>query len=356
MPVNIASIIFEKKFLEKPEVAIVILNYNGRSFLEKFLPSVIASTYSANKIYVADNASTDDSVEFLQNHYPQIQLIRLEKNYGYAGGYNLALQNLEEPYFILLNSDIEVEPGWIEPVIELMETDKKIASCQPKILSYKDKSMFEYAGAAGGWIDVLGYPFARGRVFETCEKDLGQYNDVAEVFWASGAAMFIRSEIFKQLGGLNAHFFAHMEEIELCWRIHLTRLKVAYCPQSIVYHVGGGTLPKGNSRKVFLNFRNNLWMLFIHLPLEEKVWKLPIRFLLDMLFAMKSLLSGHFGDSWSVFMAWIKVVFTPLPIQGKTMPLRKKMISIPGVYNGSLLWEYYAHGKKFFSKIVKKKL
>lgn len=356
MPINIASIIFEKKFLENPEVAIVILNFNGRSFLEKFLPSVIISTYSAKNIYVADNASTDDSVEFLQNHFPHIQLIQLEKNYGYAGGYNNALQSLNEPYFVLLNSDIEVDPGWIEPIIEQMEADKNIAACQPKILSYKDRSMFEYAGASGGWIDNLGYPFARGRIFDTCEKDEGQYNDASEVFWASGATLFIRSEIFKQLGGLNMQFFAHMEEIELCWRIHLAGYTVTCCPQSKVYHVGGGTLPQGNSRKVYLNFRNNIWMLFIHLPFAEKIWKLPLRFALDILFALKSLCTGRFGDARAVLIAWVKVVFTPLPIQGKTMPLRKKMNTLPGVYDGSIVWEYYVRGKKNFSKIVKKKL
>ncbi len=350
------ALFLKKNFLEKPAVAIVILNYNGRNYLEKFLPSVIASTYAAHKIYVADNASTDDSIEFLRSHFPQIQIIHLEKNYGYAGGYNKALQSLDEPYFILLNSDIEVTPNWIEPIIELMELDKKIAACQPKILSYKNKDLFEYAGAAGGWIDMLGYPFARGRVFDTCEKDSGQYNDSAEVFWATGASLFIRRDIFKELNGFNEHFFAHMEEIELCWRIHEAGLKIMCCPKSVVYHVGGGTLPQGNSRKVFLNFRNNLWMLSLHLPFEEKIWKFPLRFFLDMLYALKSLFSGRFGDAGAVCRAWVKAFFSPLANSTKEKQQRKKISTLPGVYNGLLLWAYYAGGKKYFSKIVKKKL
>lgn len=317
---------------------------------------MIASAYEACKIYVADNASTDNSVEFLHSHFPQIQIIHLEKNYGYAGGYNNALQLLTETYFILLNSDIEVTPNWIEPIIELMESDKKVAACQPKILSYKDKDMFEYAGAAGGWIDLLGYPFARGRVFDTCEKDRGQYNDTAEVFWATGAALFIRREIFVQLGGFNEHFFAHMEEIELCWRIHKAGLKIMCCPESVVYHVGGGTLPQGNSRKVYLNFRNNLWMLSMHLTTGEKVWKLPLRFSLDMIYALKSLFSGRFGDAGAVCRAWGKVLFSTLPISTNNKQQRKKLSSFPGVYKGLLLWAYYGGGKKYFSKILKKKL
>lgn len=342
--------------MENPAVAIVILNYNGRNFLEKFLPTVMSTTYTAKKIYVADNASTDNSVTFLRSHFPQVQLIQLEKNYGYAGGYNRALELLEEPYFILLNSDIEVTPGWIEPIIELMESDKNIAACQPKILSFKNKDMFEYAGASGGWIDMLGYPFARGRVFDSCEKDIGQYNDSVEVFWASGAALFIRRDIFKQLDGFNEHFFAHMEEIELCWRMHEAGLKIMCCPGSVVYHVGGGTLPQGNSRKVFLNFRNNLWMLSLHLPFEEKLWKFPLRFSLDCVYALKSILTGHFGDAGAVFRAWVKVLFSPLPVSKKEKPERKKISKFPGVYKGLLIWAYYMGRKKYFSEIIKKKL
>lgn len=340
--------------MEIPAVAIVILNYNGKKFLEQFLPAVLASTYKNCRVVVADNASTDDSLNFLNNHYPDIQQIKLEENFGYAGGYNRALQHLDEPYFILLNSDIEVTPGWIEPIIEMMEADKTIAACQPKLRSYTQRSYFEYAGACGGWMDTLGYPFARGRIMETCEEDHGQYDDTQEVFWASGAALFFRREIFLQMKGFNEQFFAHMEEIELCWRLHLYGYRVMCCPASVVYHVGGGTLPKGNSRKVYLNFRNNLWMLSLHLPPREKIWKMPLRFLLDMAFALKCLLSGHFDDMKAVFQAWWTIIFRPLS-WGDKAP-RTTLKKLPGIYSGVLLWAYYIQGKKYFTKIWKKNL
>ena len=228
-----------------PSVAIVILNWNGKHYLQQFLPSVMQSQYGNLSIIVADNASSDDSVSFLKNEFSGVQILQLDKNYGFAKGYNEALKRVEAEYFILLNSDVEVTPGWIQPVISYMQAHPRVAACQPKILSYHNKNMFEYAGAAGGWIDAYGYPFSRGRVFDVCEADHHQYDSIENIFWASGASLFIRSEIFFQAGGFDEFFFAHMEEIDLCWRLHLIGYDVCCIPQSVVYHVGGGTLPAG---------------------------------------------------------------------------------------------------------------
>ena len=226
-------------------VAIVILNYNGKKYLEKFLSSVVASTYTNKKIVVADNASTDDSVAFVKEYFPTVEVIINTENEGFAGGYNWAMQHVQSDYYILLNSDVEVPPYWIEPIIEEMEKHPDIAAAQPKMLAYKNPDSFEYAGACGGWIDYLGYPFSRGRIFDVLEKDNGQYNDVQDIFWATGAALFIRSNVFHQMKGFNASFFAHQEEIDLCWRIQLAGYRIVVVPQSKVFHVGAGTLPRG---------------------------------------------------------------------------------------------------------------
>lgn len=341
--------------MANPSVAVVILNYNGRNYLQKFLPSVLASSYPNKKIVVADNASTDDSMEVL-TQLKDVRILQLDKNYGFAEGYNQALKKIEADYYILLNSDVEVEPQWIEPVILLMESDKRIAACQPKILSYHQKNMFEYAGAAGGWIDFLGYPFSRGRMFDDCETDYGQYNDIIEVFWATGAAMFVRASVFHEMNGFDGYFFAHQEEIDLCWRMQLAGYKIMCCPASIVYHVGGGTLPKGDARKVFLNFRNNLIMLCKNLPWQEKLWKILLRILLDILFALKSLMSGYGSSFVAVLKAHVAVIKWSF-ISNKQKPLNKKSIKkLAGVYGSSLLWAYFARKKKRFSQIVKKNL
>jgi GT2 family glycosyltransferase len=218
-----------------PLVAIVILNYNGRHHLENFLPSVIASTYPNKKVYIADNASTDDSTIWVQQNHPDVEVITLKENYGFARGYNVALKQVEADYYCLLNSDVEVTRGWIEPVIALMQTNKKIAACQPKILSYHNRRMFEYAGACGGWIDSLGYPFSRGRVFDVCEEDKGQYDRTSQIFWASGAALFVKASAFQHMQGFDEYFFAHQEEIDLCWRMQLAGYTVMVCPASVVY-------------------------------------------------------------------------------------------------------------------------
>src|SRR5258708_12961442 len=303
--------LFINQYCVVPTIAIVIVNWNGRKHLEAFLPSVVASTCPAKEVIVADNASTDDSVLFLKEAYPQLRVISLDRNYGFAGGYNEALKQVKSDYYVLLNSDVEVEPGWIEPIIDLMEKDSSIGVCQPKLRMYSNKELFEYAGAAGGWLDCFGYPFAKGRIFDVCEKDEGQYDAVEPIFWVSGAAMFVRANLYHELGGLDNYFFAHQEEIDFCWRVQLAGYKVYTCPTSVVYHLGGGTLPKGNERKVFLNFRNNLIMLAKNLPPGQLAWKIPFRFFLDSISAWKSLFAGegiYFAAILEAHLAFIKWV------------------------------------------------
>ena len=287
------NIVGESKPL--PSVAIVILNWNGKSFLEKFIPSVLHTNYRNKRVIVADNASTDDSLIFLKTNFPAVEIIINEAHFGFAKGYNSALKKVTADYYVLLNSDVEVTPEWISPVIELMESDPLIAACQPKILAYSDRTRFEYAGASGGWIDNFGYPFMRGRIFDTCEKDNGQYNEAVSCFWASGAALFVKAKLYHATGGFDEYFFAHQEEIDLCWRLQIAGYKIFIQPAAVVYHVGGGTLPKGDSRKVFLNFRNNLVMLYKNLPWQKALWKVPVRMLLDALAAWRALSGGDLG-------------------------------------------------------------
>ena len=335
----------------QPSVAIVILNYNGRNYLNQFLPSVLASSYQNKRIIVADNASSDNSVLLVQQTFPSIEILVNTKNDGFAGGYNWALEQIKSDYYVLLNSDVEVTKNWIDPIILLMENDKKIAACQPKLLSFYNKHLLEYAGACGGWIDKLGYPLSRGRIFDVLEEDNGQYNTVEPIFWASGAAMFVRSSVYHQLGGLDAYFFAHQEEIDLCWRMQLAGYTIMACPTSVVYHVGAGTLPRGG-RKVYLNFRNNLLMLSKNLPWKEKIYKLPLRFLLDAISAWKGLFNGDTYFFVAIVKAHLTVCF--IWLKGyKTHGLQKKpMKNLGGVYNGSIVWQHFVKHKKTFAEIV----
>ncbi len=335
-----------------PQVAIVILNWNGRAFLSKFLPGVLQSSYPNKRLIVADNASTDDSISFLQQHFPQVEIISNEKNEGFAKGYNSALKKVNSDYYVLLNSDVEVAQNWIGPVIALMESDPKIAACQPKLLSYNQPSFFEYAGACGGWIDRFGYPFTRGRIFETCEEDKGQYDKASPCFWATGAAMFVRAQVFHELGGFDEYFFAHQEEIDLCWRMHAAGYSVYVEPASVVYHVGGGTLPKGNSRKTYLNYRNNMILLHKNLPMAKKLWIIPVRIMLNGIAALKGVLGGNPGYLIAIakahrhYIAWI---FT----KKKTTKAQKiSLENIAGFYKGNLLWDYFIRKKKTFSEIL----
>ena len=335
-----------------PSIAIVILNWNGKKYLEQFLPAIRSRLQSGQRIVVADNGSTDYSVAFMKGTYPEIALITLDKNYGFAKGYNLALQQVEADYYIILNSDVEVTDNWIGPIIELMDKDPEIAACQPKLLSWSHKHMFEYAGAAGGWLDAYGYPFARGRVFDITEEDKGQYDSTAPVFWASGAALFIRSKVFHEMGGFDPYFFAHMEEIDLCWRIQLAGYKVYACPVSVVYHVGGGTLPRGNSLKTYLNFRNNRIMLSKNLPFSKKLWVMPVRLALDLVSALKGLLGGDAGYFVAVlraqgaFLRWwfFKQGQSLFPVSRKGKPR--------GLVSKNMAWQHFAKKKRYFTEIV----
>jgi GT2 family glycosyltransferase len=341
----------QKQIPLKPLVSIVILNYNGVKYLQEFLPTVLATQYENYEVVVADNGSTDNSISFLQTTFPTVKIITSSSNEGFAGGYNWALKLVTAPYYVLLNSDVAVTPNWLNPMVDLLESDAKIAACQPKLLSFKEPTYFEYAGAAGGWIDSLGYPFSRGRVFDYCEIDNKQYEDCAPIFWASGASMMIRSSVFHELNGFDPHFFAHQEEIDLCWRIQLKGYKIYCCPSSTVFHVGAGTLPRGG-RKVYLNFRNNLVMLCKNLPLGELIWKLPFRLSLDALSAWKGLLTGD----GSFFTAIVKAHFSLFRfiISGKIKRSHNSryISKLGGVYTGSLVYQYFIKKRHYFNKIV----
>ncbi len=342
------------QLVPSPSVAIVILNWNGRHYLQQFLPSVLSTYYDNYRIIVADNASTDESISFIKNNFPLIEIIRLKKNFGFAKGYNEALKEVEADYYVLLNSDVEITPGWLGPMINLLEQDIDHAACQPKILTFKNKKQFEYAGAAGGWLDAYGYPFARGRVFDICEEDRGQYDDVSEVFWASGAAFVIRSKVFHQLGGFDEYFFAHQEEIDLCWRLQLNGYKIFCCPQSVVYHVGGGTLPRGNSKKTFLNFRNNQIMLAKNLPSNERWWKIPLRILLDNVSAFKGLLSGDPGYFLAIMNAHFSFFYWLLFKRKQNRNFKEqKLVHFKGLYKGNIAWQHFVKKKIRFSQIVR---
>lgn len=335
-------------------VAIVILNFNGKNYLEQFLPSVMATNYAPLEVVVADNGSSDNSVNFIQANYPTITLLQNLYNDGFAGGYNWALQLVKSDYYILLNSDVLVTPDWVSSVIALMETDQTIAACQPKLLSFKAPSLFEYAGAAGGWIDSLGYPFSRGRVFDICEQDKGQYNTIEPIFWATGAALFVRAKIFHEIKGFDPYFFAHQEEIDLCWRMQMAGYKIMACTNSVVYHLGAGTLPRGG-KKVYLNFRNNLIMLSKNLPWNELYWKLPTRLLLDSISAWKGLVTGDtyfFTAIVKAHLAYSYWFLTRFEWRKKKQP---SLNSLKGVYRGSVVWNYFFEGKKQFQEIISTK-
>ncbi|MFH1159988.1 MAG: glycosyltransferase family 2 protein [bacterium] len=334
-------------------VAVVILNWNGKKYLEQFLPSLIQHTGSDAEIIVADNASSDDSVPFLQQHFPSVRIIRNSENWGFARGYNLALRQIDAKYYVLLNSDIEVTAGWLNPVIRLMEQDPSVGACQPKIRSWNNRSAFEYAGAAGGFIDEYGYPFCRGRLFLTIEEDHGQYDDVAEISWATGACMFVRSDLYHRLGGLDDDFFAHMEEIDFCWRLHNHGYKVLYCPTSVVYHIGGGTLPKASWRKTYLNFRNNFMVLYKNLPARFLIKVFAVRLLLDGVAAYKFLFQAGFKDFWAVARAHISFYKALPSLRKKRKAL--KHASMKMMYKRSVVFDYYLRGKKRFSQLNKDK-
>ena len=330
-----------------PKVAVAILNFNGKDYLDRFMPSVIDFSPEAD-IWVIDNASTDGSVDFLKKNFLDVKIITLEENLGYAGGYQAGLAQIDADYYVLLNSDVEVTEGWLQPMISLLEADETIAACQPKILSWHLRDTFEYAGAAGGFIDILGYPFCRGRVFETLEKDSGQYNDQLEVFWATGACLFIRSAAFNEAGGLDATFFAHMEEIDLCWRLKMAGYSVYYQGESVVYHVGGGTLDSSNAYKTYLNFRNRIVLLLKNDVSRSLWWKIPVRFSIDFLILLRFLVSGKADHAKAISNAHVFIVrnFSKYrPLQPK-----KALKMLTGAYKGIAPLAYLA-GNKGYSKL-----
>lgn len=340
---------------DTPNIAVVILNYNGKNWLEKFLPSVVEHS-DRSEIIVVDNGSTDDSIAFLNQKHPTIKTIVLDQNYGFTGGYNRGLEHLNHPYFVLLNSDIEVTANWLEAPIALLDQNLDVAAVQPKIKSYKNKHMFEHAGAAGGMMDRLGYPFCRGRIFMTAEEDTGQYETEQEVFWATGACLFIRGSLFKSFGGLQEEFFAHMEEIDLCWRLQRAGYRIMYTPHSQVFHVGGGTLAASNPRKTYLNFRNGMALLYINLPNRKLIPIIFSRLILDGIAAIQFTLVGHWRDAWAIFRAHLSfyrrlATWKKARITSSKMSVRDVYAS---TYERSIVWQYFLRNRTEYGKLPKK--
>ncbi len=336
------------------KIAIVILNWNGKRYLTEFLPSILNNSNDDGYcVYVADNGSSDDSVEWLAQNYPGVKVIPLDRNYGFALGYSKALRQIESEYFVLLNSDVEVTPHWLTPVIRLMDNDKTIAACMPKIKSYDNKELYEYAGAAGGFIDKYGYPFCRGRILNVIEKDNGQYDDMHEIFWASGACMFLRASAYFEAGGLDPDFFAHMEEIDLCWRLKRLGYKILYTPEVTVYHVGGGTLPNNTPRKIFFNYRNNLFLLFKNLPSKSFVNVLATRLFLDGISALIYVLQLKISFFWSVIKAHFAFYCSlrKLMIKRKTCKNMER-VNRPGeIFPKSILVMFFIKKKRYFNQL-----
>jgi len=338
------------------KTAIVILNWNGRKLLEEFLPSVVRYSTSPDvEIVVADNGSEDDSLSLLENNYPDIRLICLPENYGFAGGYNKALEQVNAEYFVLLNSDVEVTENWLEPIISYLDQNSDVAAAQPKIKAQRNKAYFEYAGAAGGFIDRYGYPFCRGRIFGTVEEDTGQYDQPADVLWATGACLVIRSKDFLGAGGFDASFFAHMEEIDLCWRLNCRGRRIVCLPASVVYHVGAATLKKESPRKTYLNFRNNLLMLYKNLPQKHLKRTMIIRLVLDYVAAVQFTLTGKYTNAKKVIRAH-KDFYNNRKIyrQARQENLNKRTVEVVGtIYSKSILADYYLRFRRVFSRLRK---
>ncbi len=344
----------KKEMAEPIKLAVVILNWNGEGMLRKFLPSVCDNSRQEGvAVFVADNGSTDNSCTMLEEEYPSVRLIRLDRNYGFAEGYNRALAQVEAEYYLLLNSDVEVTPDWLVPLLDYMDKHPEVAACQPKLLGWHDKKRFEYAGACGGYIDRLGYPYCRGRLFETVEEDEGQYDSIVPIFWASGAALMVRAEDYKAHGGLDTQFLAHMEEIDFCWRLRHAGRQIVCIPQSVVYHVGGATLNKANPRKTYLNFRNNLLMLYKNLPSGQLGWILVMRGVLDYVAALAYLLKGNASDAKAVLKA--RYDFWQMRSYRKEARAKVwqkvKVMNVPERRPFSILWAYHIKRIRSFEKL-----
>ena len=336
------------------KVSVIILNWNGQALLEEFLPSVIANSPSdIAEVVVADNGSTDGSVAMLKEKFSSVKLILLEKNYGFAEGYNKAIIQTEATYTVLLNSDVEVTANWLDSPLAILDSDKSIAAVQPKIRAQRNKEYFEYAGAAGGFFDIYGYPYCRGRVMSVVEKDNGQYDTQADILWATGACLFIRTDVYKKEGGLDARFFAHQEEIDMCWRLRSRGYRILCTPESVVYHVGGATLNVESPRKTFLNFRNNLLMLYKNLPEKDLRRVFSLRLWLDFIAATKFFITGHPKNALAVFRA--RREFKQL--KADYAEIRKEnmqktvCLQIPEIRRKSLLASFYFKGSRTFSKL-----
>lgn len=334
------------------QTAVVILNYNGAGMLRRFLPSVIEYSHEAS-IYVADNGSSDESCDVVRNEFPAVKLMVLDHNYGFAEGYNRALAQVDEEYAVLLNSDVEVTRGWLSPMTQFLDFNPEVAACQPKLLSFKQKDFFEYAGAAGGFIDKWGYTFCRGRIFNTVERDSGQYDDTTDVFWATGAALMIRNEVYKNNGGLDGRFFAHMEEIDLCWRLRSRGYRIACVPQSHVYHVGGATLKKENPQKTYLNFRNNLLMIYKNAPDCQLKKIMLFRKVFDNVAALKFLASGDYAAFKAVRKArrdfkGMRSGYDKARAENMKLAVTTR---IPEVLKSSILYKYYLGFKHTYSSL-----
>jgi len=336
----------------QPKVAIVILNYNTRLLLERFLPSVLATAYGNKEVWVVDNASTDDSASYIKQHFAEdIELLVSPENYGYAGGYNWALEQIEADYYVLLNSDVRVPENWLSPLVDMAIADKNIGAIQPKILDAKQPELFEYAGASGGYLDKWGYPFCRGRIFDTLEEDKGQYNKPQKAFWATGACMFIRAEVYHKAGALDADFFAHMEEIALCWRLQRMGYSVMVQPSSEVYHLGGGTLAEGSERKYFLNFRNNLILLAKNLDSPFWLFTIVWRMLLDGVSAIKFMLDGQPKRVGTIVKAHVAFWGSLSTTLRKRKSVKKIGNTKVDLYSKSIVWHYFAKGEKVFTDL-----
>ena len=328
-------------------VAVIILNWNGEKLLREFLPSVVKNTNTdLGRVVVVDNHSTDGSWICLEQEFPDVERVLFEDNFGFAGGYNRAIEMIEAEYVVLLNSDVEVAPGWLEPLVAVLDRDERVAAVQPKILAYRDKKKFEYAGAAGGYIDYLGFPFCRGRVMDTTEQDDGQYDDEVDVFWATGASLCIRRDVYRATGGLDEAFFAHMEEIDLCWRLKNGGYTLKVVPSSVVYHLGGGSLPMNHPKKLFLNYRNNLLMLHKNLCAKQRKKIFFARVLLDTMAGGLFLLKGQWSNTRSVIRAY-KAFWE----MRKAYPEPESSMSLSGIYPRSIVLDYFLRGKKKFSDL-----
>ncbi len=335
--------------------AIVILNWNGRNHLEKFLPSVIENTKGEGvRIIIADNGSTDNSIVFLKEKYPQVEIMVFDANYGYTGGYNRALDQIDADYYVLLNSDVEVTAGWLHTILDYMDSHPDVAAAMPKLLAYDNKQEFEYAGAAGGFIDIYGYPFCRGRVLSKVEMDQGQYNDNTEIFWASGACLFVRASAFRSAGKFDEKFFAHMEEIDLCWRLKRMGYKIMVIPSSVVYHVGGGTLPNNNPVKLYLNYRNNLFLLQKNLSRSRLIPIIFVRLVLDGTSALVYLAKFSFGFFWAVFKAHLHFYCNIFATHRKRREFARlvKAEEVGQIYKHSMVFNFIVRKNRTYNELL----